>query len=138
MTNANTHNDAVLDEEAHRVEHLNRKAPNQAEREAAKVVVLDEFVQIDAQQLKCDAQVLAKVEELVHAYNVRLVVLVPLEAAVENLDLGAIERMPNTRRANMKIESECDTSEQSTTNPETKKKKKKRIFIQRRHEHARN
>lgn len=58
--------DAVLAQEDERLEHLDREPANEGRREADEAVGLDELVQVDAQKLGRDAEVVPEVEVLRH------------------------------------------------------------------------
>ena len=57
--------------------HLEDEEAQEVHGEAAELVMLDQLVQVDAEQLEHQAQVAAVHEEVTHAHNVVLVVRVP-------------------------------------------------------------
>ena len=57
--------------------HLEDEEPEEVHGEAAELVVLDQLVQVDAEELEHQAQVAAVHEEVAHAHDVVLVVGVP-------------------------------------------------------------
>mmetsp|Transcript_25504 Transcript_25504/g.58865 ORF Transcript_25504/g.58865 Transcript_25504/m.58865 type:complete len:266 (+) Transcript_25504:182-979(+) len=65
-----TVNDLLLAKEAQCCEKLDSKAPDQTQRDALKVVVLDKLIQVDAQELKSDAKVVPEVEVICHVHDI--------------------------------------------------------------------
>ena len=63
------------------------KLADQLETESLKLVLLDQFVQVDGQQFEGDAHVIAEDKTVVQVNNVHLVVLVLLLEVLEDLDL---------------------------------------------------
>lgn len=80
-----------------RHQHLLRKALDQLQAEPLEVVLLDELVQVDRQQLKGDAQVVAEhevlldVDDMVHV--LRIVVAQVLQHLELNLGLQAAQKV---------------------------------------------
>ena len=61
-----TVNDAMVAHERQRLQHLARETTNETGREAMEVVRLDQFVEVDAQELHRNAEMSAEVEVLRH------------------------------------------------------------------------
>ena len=68
--------DAMVAHESQRLQHLAREAADQTSRETMEVVGLDEFVEVDTQQLHRDTQVPTEVEVFCHFDNVMLLIRV--------------------------------------------------------------
>ena len=79
--------DTMMAHEAERQECLRRETADEAGRETGKIVGLDELIEIDAEELHCDAQVVAEIERLGHFDDVELLVWIPLGKIFKNLDL---------------------------------------------------
>lgn len=58
--------DSMLTQQDEGLEHLTGEPPDEGRREACKAVGLDELVEVDAEQLGCDAEVISEVEVLSH------------------------------------------------------------------------
>jgi hypothetical protein len=72
-----------LVEERETVQELLRKDAHEGGAEAPELVLLDELVEVDAQQLKHEAQVLPVDERVLEAEQVVVVVLVELGVELE-------------------------------------------------------
>lgn len=73
--------------ELQRSEHLRREPADQNRGEPNKAVGLDELVQVDTQKLSHDTQVTPKVKVFRHPNQVVLVLGVPFDQLLEDLDL---------------------------------------------------
>mmetsp|Transcript_107975 Transcript_107975/g.311999 ORF Transcript_107975/g.311999 Transcript_107975/m.311999 type:complete len:266 (-) Transcript_107975:397-1194(-) len=78
--------DVLLPKEPQSRKQLDGEAPDQTQGDALEIVVLDELVQVDAQQLECDAQMVPEVEVVHHVHDVRCALDVPLPNVLEDLD----------------------------------------------------
>ena len=74
------------------LQHLHRKPPDEPKAQPNKVVLLDELIQIDAEQLKGDAQVAAEHEVLLYVDHIVAVlwVLAPQMLQDFQLHLGLV------------------------------------------------
>lgn len=77
-------NDAMMTKEGERSEDLHGKATNEGRRESSKTVRLDEFVEIDAEQLGDDAEMSSERERVDHSNDkVFLVGILPARIQLE-------------------------------------------------------
>ena len=76
----------VLFEELERIEELNGKSSHKAERQALKVVEFQELVQVDAHQLKRNAQVLSKDHKVFHVDDIHGIVWIILFKILQNFE----------------------------------------------------
>lgn len=90
--------DAVLAEEDEGLKHLNGEAPDQGCRKAGKAIGLDELVEIDAEELRCNAEVIAEVEVLGHNDDTMLLVGV-LVGAKRGIRVASISQCAASMRA---------------------------------------
>lgn len=95
-------NDAVVAHECQRLQHLTREAADKTGCEAMEVVRLDQFVQIDAQQLHRNTQVATEVEVLSHLDNMVLLIRI--------LSCHEQHRSRHTNRRNVPISADCQGS----------------------------
>ena len=75
-------NNMMMPHQRERLKHLAGEAPDESGGEAHETVGLDELVQIDAQQFRSDAEVVAEVEVLRHLEGMMLLLLVLKEPSV--------------------------------------------------------
>lgn len=85
-------NDAQPFQEAKSNQQLHGKSPNKSQGYALETIVLDELVQIDAEQLESDAQMRAEVEVLSHMDHIHLIVWIPLLQVLQDLHLANLLR----------------------------------------------
>ena len=81
-------NDVVLSCIHEGLQNLDGKATDEANRDALKVVVLDEFVQVNTQQFENDAEMFPKQDVIFDSDDVVLVVAVVLFEKSQNLDFN--------------------------------------------------
>lgn len=64
-----------------------RKLPHQLQTEPLELVFLNQFVQVNREQLKCDARVVSERERVEHVYHVHRVVFILFAKVFQNTDL---------------------------------------------------
>lgn len=73
---------AMMPHQAQRQDHLTREASYQSSREPNKPVRLDQFVQVDTEQLHRNAEMIAEVEVFGHFNDMMLLFMVPFTKIV--------------------------------------------------------
>jgi hypothetical protein len=78
--------DSMRPHELQRSEHLNSKSSNQRCRESTKVVGLDQFVQVDTEQLGDDTQMTSEIKMIRHSNHVMFVLwILPCQPCTRRL-----------------------------------------------------
>eukprot|EP00420_Gonyaulax_spinifera_P006924 CAMPEP_0197932982 /NCGR_PEP_ID=MMETSP1439-20131203/109423_1 /TAXON_ID=66791 /ORGANISM="Gonyaulax spinifera, Strain CCMP409" /LENGTH=139 /DNA_ID=CAMNT_0043555791 /DNA_START=214 /DNA_END=634 /DNA_ORIENTATION=+ len=80
--------DVLLPQEPQSGEELDCKAADEPKRHTLEVVVLDELVEVDAQELKRDAEVVPEVEVVQHVHDIRGALDIPLTQVLKDLHLN--------------------------------------------------
>mmetsp|Transcript_31626 Transcript_31626/g.70926 ORF Transcript_31626/g.70926 Transcript_31626/m.70926 type:complete len:365 (+) Transcript_31626:913-2007(+) len=76
--------DALLAEEPQGGQELDRETTDEPKRYALEVIVLDEVVEVDRQQLECNAEVIPEIEVITHMHDVAGVFAVLLTQMLED------------------------------------------------------
>ena len=79
--------DSIGPHQLQRRQHLRSKSPDQNSRESGKLIRLDQFKEVDAQQLGHDAKVTSEIEAIRHAYHVVFIGRIPLDQLLQDFDL---------------------------------------------------
>lgn len=79
--------DTMKTKKRKRGKNLDRKTTNERGRESSESIRLDEFVKIDTEQLRNDAEMRAKGERVDHTNDVVLLLRIPLDEILEHFDL---------------------------------------------------
>ena len=71
-------NDFGFKEHSERIQYLSNKYSNQIGRQSAKLILLDQFIQVDTEDFKCDAKMVPEYKRILHSHQMMFSVYIIL------------------------------------------------------------